>query len=82
MSKPGLLEVKDTDHPLQKQKTAVMMYFTNNGDDSGKKSFVDSSMLLTIEIAVELTKLIPHRIISKGWRMAYSRIRDGASYEK
>lgn len=39
-------------------------------------------MLLTKEIADELTKLIPHRIVSKGWQMAFSRIRDGASYER
>lgn len=75
----GHLASINKDHILR--KAASMNYFTIK-PKACLKEFTDGSEFLTKEISEQIEKLIPHRIISKGWRLIYSRSRDGASYDK
>lgn len=77
-------KVTDKEEPGKSQsirKTVQMLYFTTKPGNNDKQEFVDGSMFLTKEMANELENVIPHRVVSNGWKMAFSRIRDGASYE-
>ena len=75
----GHLASINKDHILR--KAASMNYFTIQPKPC-LKEYTQGSEFLTKEISEQIGKLIPHRIISKGWRLAYSRSRDGASYER
>lgn len=43
---------------------------------------VKESQMVTKEIAEQVGKGIPHRIVSSGWELSYCRFHDGASYDQ
>lgn len=58
-----------------------MHYFTHDCQPSLKSPVADSEFF-TVEMSQLVAKNIPHRVVSKGWRLAFSRSGDGASYDR
>ena len=63
------------------RKSIAMNYFVLNPKPT-LGEFIDGSDLLTKEIGEHIEKYIPHRIISKGWKLVYGRNKDGSSFDR
>lgn len=70
LQKPEVLNLK---------KSMCMSYF--EASEENNKLFPESS-IVTYEMLEQLEKFIPAYITSSGWEMLFTRIRDGASYQK
>ncbi len=57
-----------------------MNYFTLRS--KACRELVSDSEFFTQEMAEQVEKHIPHRIVSKGRRLAFSRSGDGASFDR
>ena len=68
-----------SDHQLRKSTTTH--YFTNASRPE-LQALLPGSEFVTRELAELVAIAMPHRIVSKGWRLAFSRARDGTSYDQ
>lgn len=60
------------------KKSCSMNYFTIKS--KGNRELVFNSEFFTQEMAEQVEKHIPHRTVSKGRKLAFSRSGDGASF--